>query len=212
MIDEFIRATLETIYMTFVSGAISIFFGIPLGILLFFLSRSKKSLNRKIYYFVDFFVNVFRSIPFIILIILLIPLTKIIIGTIIGPNSAIVALSIAAIPFMGRLAENSFNNLSQGLIDTATVLGMNKRQFVFKILIPESLADITSGITLLLINLITFTAIAGAVGAGGLGAMAINYGYQRFRWDILWLDVIILIFITQLIQYYGNKLSKSLRK
>jgi D-methionine transport system permease protein len=212
MIDEFIRATLETIYMTFISGAISIILGIPLGILLFFLSRSKSSLNRKIYYFVDFFVNVFRSIPFIILIILLIPLTKLIIGTIIGPNSAIVALSIAAIPFMGRLAENSFNNLSQGLIDTATVLGMNKRQFIFKILIPESLADITSGITLLLINLITFTAIAGAVGAGGLGAMAINYGYQRFRWDILWLDVVILISITQLIQYYGNKLSKSLRK
>jgi D-methionine transport system permease protein len=89
---------------------------------------------------------------------------------------------------------------------------MNKRQFVFKILIPESLADIVSGITLLLINLITFTAIAGAVGAGGLGAMAINYGYQRFRWDILWIDVTILILITQLIQYYGNKLSKSLRK
>ncbi|MGM0640284.1 MAG: ABC transporter permease subunit [Thermotogota bacterium] len=212
MIDEFIRATLETLYMTFLSGAIAIFFGLPLGILLFFLSKSKKNINKKIYYFVDFFVNVFRSIPFIILIILLIPLTKLIIGTIIGPNSAIVALSIAAIPFMGRLAENSFNNLSKGLLDTATVLGMNKKQFIFKILIPESFADITSGITLLLINLITFTAIAGAVGAGGLGAMAINYGYQRFRWDILIIDVLILIVITQLIQFFGNRLSKSLRK
>jgi D-methionine transport system permease protein len=133
-------------------------------------------------------------------------------GTIIGSTAAIVPLSIAAIPFMARLAETSFNNLSQGLLDTSVSMGMTNRQFILKVLLPETAPEMVSNITLLIINLITYTAIAGAVGAGGLGAMAINYGYQRFRMDVLLYDVAILIFLTQIIQFVGSRLSNSLRK
>jgi D-methionine transport system permease protein len=212
MAQDLIVATLETLYMTFVSGFISILLGIPLGIALYLLSKSNNSSSRKLYSILDWIVNIFRSIPFIILIILIIPLTRLLTGTIIGSTSAIVPLSIAAIPFMARLAENSFNNLSQGLWDTSVSMGMTNRQFVFKVLLPETAPEMISNITLLIINLITYTAIAGAVGAGGLGAMAINYGYQRFRMDVLLYDVAILILLTQIIQFSGSKLANSLRK
>lgn len=212
MVQDLIVATLETLYMTFVSGFISILLGIPLGIALYLLSKSNSSSSRKLYSVLDWIVNIFRSIPFIILIILIIPLTRLLTGTIIGSTSAIVPLSIAAIPFMARLAENSFNNLSQGLWDTSVSMGMTNKQFVLKVLLPETAPEMISNITLLIINLITYTAIAGAVGAGGLGAMAINYGYQRFRMDVLLYDVAILILLTQIIQFSGSKLANSLRK
>ncbi|RAO99088.1 methionine ABC transporter permease [Petrotoga sp. 9PW.55.5.1] len=212
MVQDLIVATLETLYMTFVSGFISILLGIPLGIALYLLSKSNNSSSRKLYSVLDWIVNIFRSIPFIILIILIIPLTRLLTGTIIGSTAAIVPLSIAAIPFMARLAENSFNNLSQGLWDTSVSMGMTNRQFVLKVLLPETAPEMISNITLLIINLITYTAIAGAVGAGGLGAMAINYGYQRFRMDVLLYDVAILILLTQIIQFSGSKLANSLRK
>jgi len=212
MVQDLIVATLETLYMTFVSGFISILLGIPLGIALYLLSKSNSSSSRKLYSVLDWIVNIFRSIPFIILIILIIPLTRLLTGTIIGSTAAIVPLSIAAIPFMARLAENSFNNLSQGLWDTSVSMGMTNRQFVLKVLLPETAPEMISNITLLIINLITYTAIAGAVGAGGLGAMAINYGYQRFRMDVLLYDVAILILLTQIIQFSGSKLANSLRK
>jgi D-methionine transport system permease protein len=176
------------------------------------LSKSDKKAAKTWYSVLDWIVNVFRSIPFIILIILIIPLTRLLTGTIIGSTAAIVPLSIAAIPFMARLAETSFNNLSQGLLDTSVSMGMTNRQFILKVLLPETAPEMVSNITLLIINLITYTAIAGAVGAGGLGAMAINYGYQRFRMDVLLYDVAILIFLTQIIQFVGSRLSNSLRK
>ncbi len=212
MIQDLFIATLETLYMTFVSGFIAILLGIPLGIALYMLSKSDKKAAKSWYSVLDWIVNIFRSIPFIILIILIIPLTRLLTGTIIGSTAAIVPLSIAAIPFMARLAETSFNNLSQGLLDTSVSMGMTNRQFILKVLLPETAPEMVSNITLLIINLITYTAIAGAVGAGGLGAMAINYGYQRFRMDVLLYDVAILIFLTQIIQFVGSRLSNSLRK
>ncbi|PNR93228.1 methionine ABC transporter permease [Petrotoga sp. HWH.PT.55.6.1] len=212
MIQDLFIATLETLYMTFVSGFIAILLGIPLGIALYMLSKSDKKAAKTWYSVLDWIVNIFRSIPFIILIILIIPLTRLLTGTIIGSTAAIVPLSIAAIPFMARLAETSFNNLSQGLLDTSVSMGMTNSQFIFKVLLPETAPEMVSNITLLIINLITYTAIAGAVGAGGLGAMAINYGYQRFRMDVLLYDVAILIFLTQIIQFVGSRLSNSLRK
>jgi len=212
MVQDLFIATLETLYMTFVSGFIAILLGIPLGIALYMLSKSNKNSAKTWYSILDWVVNIFRSIPFIILIILIIPLTRLLTGTIIGSTSAIVPLSIAAIPFMARLAETSFNNLPQGLLDTSVSMGMTNRQFILKVLLPETAPEMVSNITLLIINLITYTAIAGAVGAGGLGAMAINYGYQRFRMDVLLYDVAILIFLTQIIQFVGSRLSNSLRK
>ncbi|MDN5343874.1 MAG: D-methionine transport system permease protein [Oceanotoga sp.] len=212
MINELLTATLETLYMTFISGLIAVIVGLPLGIALYILSKSDKKISKITYGILDAIVNIIRSIPFIILIILLIPLAKLLIGTIIGPNYAIVSLSIAAIPFMARLSENSFNNLTSGLWDTSISMGLTNSQFITKILIPETAAETISNITLMLINLITYTAIAGTVGAGGLGSMAINYGYQRFRADVLLADVIILIILTQIIQIAGTKISNSLRK
>ncbi|PNR93379.1 methionine ABC transporter permease [Petrotoga sp. 9PWA.NaAc.5.4] len=212
MLQDLITATLETLYMTFVSGIIAVLLGIPLGVALYMLSKSNKNSSKMLYSVLDWIVNIFRSIPFIILIILIIPLTRLLTGTIIGSTAAIVPLSIAAIPFMARLAENSFNNLSDGLWDTSVSMGMTNSQFIFKVLLPETSPEMISNITLLIINLITYTAIAGAVGAGGLGAMAINYGYQRFRMDVLIYDVIILILLTQVIQFAGTKISNSLRK
>ncbi len=212
MVQDLIFATLETLYMTLVSALFAILLGIPLGIALYMLSKSEKKSSKTLYSVLDWVVNIFRSIPFIILIILIIPLTRLLTGTIIGSTAAIVPLSIAAIPFMARLAENSFNNLSQGLWDTAVSMGMTNWQFISKVLLPETAPEMVANITLLIINLITYTAIAGAVGAGGLGAMAINYGYQRFRMDVLIYDVIILVLLTQVIQFAGTKISNSLRK
>ncbi|WP_206076210.1 methionine ABC transporter permease [Marinitoga lauensis] len=208
ILNELIKATLETVYMTFFSGFLSVIFGIPLGIILYLTSISQLKISKVIYRIFDVIINIFRSIPFIILIVLVIPLTKLIVGTIIGPKSAIVSLTIAAIPFMARLSESTFKSLPKEMIDTAHTLGMNNFEFIAKILIPETLPKIVANITLLLINLVTYTAIAGAVGAGGLGAMAINYGYQRFRLDILMYDLIILILITQIIQFVGMKIEK----
>jgi len=212
MIYDLLKATLETLYMTVFSGILSVGFGIPLGILLYLSSKSEKKQLKIIYSVTDFIVNTFRSIPFIILIILLIPLTKFLLGTIIGSNAAVVSLTIAAVPFMARLSENSFNKISDNLIDVSESMGMTTFQFVFKILLPETLPEMVSDITVLFINLITFTAIAGAVGAGGLGQMAINYGYYKFQIDVLLYDVIILICITQIIQFSGKKISDLLKK
>ena len=210
MFNEIMKATLETLYMVFVSGILSTLFGVPLGIGLYLSARSKKA--KKAYIGLDALVNIFRSIPFIILVLLLIPLTKRVTGTIIGANAAIFNLTIAATPFMARLCENSFNALPEGIVDSSKSLGTTTWQFVSKILIPETISDQLSNITVLLINLVTYTAIAGAVGAGGLGQLAINYGYYRFQWDVVLYSVIILVIISQGIQFFGNYFSKKLRR
>jgi len=210
MAGEILKATLETLYMILVSGFLATLFGIPLGVALFLLSRSKKW--RRLYIVFDLLVNVFRSIPFIILVLLLIPVTKNVMGTIIGPNAAIFNLTIAAIPFMARLSENSFNGVPRGIIDSSDSMGLNRWQFIFRVLIPETLPEQIGNITVLLINLVTYTAIAGAVGAGGLGQLAINYGYYRFQWDVVLYAVIVLVSISQVLQFTGGRISRLLRR
>ena len=210
MFSQIFKATLETLYMLLLSGFLATLFGIPLGVGLYLCSRSRRL--KTLYALLDLLVNIFRSIPFIILVLLLIPVTKNVMGTIIGPNAAIFNLTIAAIPFMARLAENSFNGVPPGIIDSSNSMGLNKWQMVTKVLIPETLPDQIGNITVLLINLVTYTAIAGAVGAGGLGQLAINYGYYRFQWDVVLYAVIVLVAISQLLQFTGGKLAKGLRK
>jgi len=210
MLNELLKSTGETLYMLLFSGILSTVLGIPLGIFLYQLSHSKN--NSRVYFILDSLVNVFRSIPFIILVLLLIPLTKSVMGTIIGVNAAIFNLTVAAIPFMGRLSENAFNSLEKGIIDSAECLGMNRKQFIFKVLLPETMPQTVENITLLLINLVTYSAIAGAVGAGGLGQLAINYGYYRFQWDVVFYSVIILVIISQIFQFTGNRIARKLRK
>jgi len=209
MFEQLLKATMETLYMLFFSGALATLFGMPLGITLYMTSRNMK--YRKLYSVLDIVVNILRSIPFIILVLLLIPLTKEVTGTIIGPTAAVFNLTFAAIPFMARLVENSLKAIPQGIIDSSLCLGVNNREFIFKILIPETLPEQVNNVTVMLINLVTFTAIAGAVGAGGLGQLAINYGYYRFQWDMVLYSVLILIGMSQLIQWSGTKISALLK-
>ncbi len=210
MAGEILKATLETLYMVIVSGLLATLFGIPLGVCLYLLSKSVKF--RNLYIVLDLIVNVFRSIPFIILVLLLIPVTKNVMGTIIGPNAAIFNLTIAAIPFMGRLSENSFNGIPRGIIDSSDSMGLNRSQLILRVLIPETLPEQIGNVTVLLINLVTYTAIAGAVGAGGLGQLAINYGYYRFQWDVVLYAVIVLVSISQVLQFTGGRLSRFFRR
>lgn len=209
MIEQLVQATLETLYMLFFSGALATLLGIPLGIMLYMTNNANS--GKRFYPILDTVVNIFRSIPFIILVLLLIPVTKEVVGTIIGPTAAVFNLTIAAIPFMGRLVENSLKSIPNGIIDSANCLGVNKRQLIFRVLIPETLPEQINNITVMLINLVTYTAIAGAVGAGGLGQLAINYGYYRFEWQMVFYAVIILVALSQFLQWIGTKLSTILK-
>jgi len=203
-----LHATLETLYMVFVSSFLSIILGMVLGIILF-LTREKQALaNRGVHQILGFIVNATRSVPYIILMISILPLTRWIAGTTIGINAAIVPLTIAAIPFYARICESALSEVSHGLIETAHAIGANTYQLVTKILIPESLPALIRGMTLTIIGLIGYSAMAGAVGGGGLGELAINYGYQRFDAVVTLETVIILIVIVQLVQFFGDYLAK----
>ena len=160
----------------------------------------------------NIFINITRSLPFIILMIAVFPLSKLIVGKRIGTTAAIVPLTIAAIPFFARLVENAINELSPGIIEAALSMGANTRQIILKVLIPEALPAIVSGITLTVINLIGYSAMAGAIGGGGLGDLAIRFGYQGFQEDIMIGTVVVLVVIVQLVQGIGNTLYRRLQK
>lgn len=210
MNDLIIQALIETIIMVFASSLIGVIFGLPIAIILF--NYSKMSKCSAIYHTLSFIVNATRSIPYIILIVLMIPLTRIIIGTSIGMYAAIIPLGLSAILLIARVIEDSFNTIPTGLIETGMVMGASKFQIFFRILIPEALPNIISGVTLVIINVVGFSAMAGAVGGGGLGDLAIRYGYQRYNLEILSIIVCILIFIVQLLQITGDFLSNKLKK
>lgn len=208
MFNEFLLATWQTIYMTLVSGFIAVIFGIPLGVILL-TTRQKNILeNRFCNKTLAAITNGVRSIPFIILLVAIIPFTRLITGTSIGTTAAIVPLSIAAIPFVGRIVETALNEVSGGLIETGLAIGATPLQIIIKILIPEALPNIINGITITLINLIGYSAMAGAVGGGGLGDLAIRYGYQRFEVNIMLATIIVLIVLVQLLQLSGDYLAR----
>ena len=203
-------STLQTLEMVSLSTLFSVILGLPLGILLCITSpasqgglRPKPVLNEVL----SRIVNVLRSFPFIILIILLFPLSRLIVGTAIGTKSTIVPLSIAAAPFVARLVETSLKEVDPGVIQAARTMGSTDSQIVFKVLLPEALPSLIAGLTLTIINLIGYSAMAGAVGGGGLGDLAIRYGYQRFRTDVLLVAVVIIIVLVELIQFVGNRIS-----
>jgi len=203
-------STLQTLEMVSLSTLFSVILGLPLGILLCITSpatqgglRPKPVLNEVL----SRIVNVLRSFPFIILIILLFPLSRLIVGTAIGTKSTIVPLSIAAAPFVARLVETSLKEVDPGVIQAARTMGSTDSQIVFKVLLPEALPSLIAGLTLTIINLIGYSAMAGAVGGGGLGDLAIRYGYQRFRTDVLLVAVVIIVVLVELIQFVGNRIS-----
>ncbi len=201
-------ATWETIYMVLVSGAISVLGGLPLGIILL-TTRPGGILHNTLYHrSLGFIVNVVRAIPFIILLVALIPFTRLLIGTSIGTNAAIVPLSIGAIPFVARIVENALSEVSGGLVEAGHAMGATPLQIIIKVLIPEALPAILKGITVTVITLVGYSAMAGAVGGGGLGSVAINYGYQRFNVTVMLATILILIVLVYAIQYLGDWLAK----
>jgi D-methionine transport system permease protein len=204
MIGELINSFWQTVEMVLVSGLIAVLVGLPLGVLLFVTQKnnllSSPALNRV----VGAIVNAMRSVPFIILMVAIIPLTRLIVGTSIGTAAAIVPLSLAAIPFVARLIESALQEVPIGLVEASQSMGATPLQIILKVLIPEALPTIIRGATLTLVTLVGYSAMAGAVGGGGLGNLAINYGYERFDIRIMLITVVILIVMVQVMQYIGD--------
>jgi D-methionine transport system permease protein len=200
-------ATLQTLIMVLLSTVFSLMLGFPLGILLCITDPTGITPKPILNQILSRIVNVLRSFPFIILMILLFPLSRIIVGTSIGTIATIVPLSIAAAPFVARIIESALKEVDPGVVQAARAMGSLNRQIIFKVMIPEALPSLISGITLTIINLIGYSAMAGAIGGGGLGDLAIRYGYQRFRTDIMLAAVIIILVLVEAIQFAGTSLS-----
>ena len=206
------KALGETIYMVIVSMAISTAIGVPLGVLLHVTARGGILDAPMVNRFVGSIVNAVRSIPFIILMVAIIPLTRLIVGSAIGTPAAMVPLVIASVPFIGRQVETSLREVPHGLVEAALAMGATPMQIITRVLLPESMPGIVSQLTTVIIALVGESAMAGAIGGGGLGDLAIRYGYQRFRPDIMIATVVILIVLVQLVQFAGNALAARLNK
>lgn len=199
----------ETIFMTIVSGFFGFLLGLPLGIVLF-LTRKGQLLENNFYNrFLSVLVNVFRSIPFIILIVWMIPFTRVLVGTSIGIWAALVPLSIGCAPFIARLVENSLLEVPNGLIETARALGASPQQIISKVLLPEALPSLINNATITLITLVGYSAMGGAVGAGGLGQVGYQYGYIGYNAVIMNTVLLLLIALVFIIQFTGDRLSKT---
>lgn len=198
------EATQETIFMTLGSVVAVFLLGLIIGLLLYETQEKNDGFSKVIHAITSFLVNVFRSIPFIILIVLLIPVTKELVGTIIGPVAALPALIISSAPFYGRLVETGFREIDRGVIEAAEAMGANKWQIIYKILIPESLPSIVAGITTTTISLVGFTAMAGVIGAGGLGNLAYLEGFQRNQPSITLMATLIVLIMVFVIQGIGD--------
>nr|WP_273423526.1 methionine ABC transporter permease [Halomonas sp.] len=213
MFDLILQATLDTLYMVAVSGVIATLLGLPLGVMLY-VTRPRQILAMPVLNQVlGIITNIGRSIPFIILMVAIIPFTRMLVGTSIGINAASVPLTIAAIPFVARLIEGALNEISPGLIESAQSLGATPWQIITKVLIPEARGGIITGLTITLVTLVSYSAMAGAVGGGGLGDLGIRYGYNRFNPTIMLITVVILVVLVQGFQSLGDYLvRKSDRK
>ncbi|MEF9865588.1 MAG: methionine ABC transporter permease [Oscillospiraceae bacterium] len=210
--EMLIIGTIDTLYMTLISAVFAYILGVPMGVALFATKAGGISPNKPFNTAFGWIVNILRSIPFIILMISLFPLTRAIIGTIIGRNAAIVALSIAAAPFVARMIEQSLEEIDTGVIEAARCMGATNMQIILKVLLVESVPGIVRGMSITTITLIGYSAMAGAVGAGGLGNIGINYGYNRFEPKVMYLTVIILVVIVCVIQWIFNLLARKLDK
>ncbi|HHV72244.1 MAG TPA: ABC transporter permease [Clostridia bacterium] len=212
MQELLVKATLETIYMVAASTFFAVVGGLPLGILLVVTEPNHILENSVVHKILSVIINITRSIPFIILLVTIIPFTKLLVGTFIGTTAAIVPLSVAAMPFFARIVESSLKEVDYGVIEAALAMGSSPGQIIFKVLLPEARASLTLGITITIINLIGYSAMAGAIGGGGLGDVAIRYGYHRRDTVVLTATVIILVGLVQLIQFTGDLIARKLNK
>lgn len=212
IINLLIQGLAETLQMTAISVCVAILVGIPLGILLVTTSKGHILQNSALNHVLGVIINVVRSIPFIILMVAIIPFTRLVAGTSIGTTAACVPLTIAAIPFLSRLVETSIREIDFGVIEAAQAMGASPLQIIWKVLLPEALPTLIDNVTVLIVNLIGFSAMAGAIGGGGLGDIAIRYGYQRFQADVMLATIVILVILVQIIQTVGDTLSTKMNK
>ncbi|CDF81585.1 methionine ABC transporter permease [Pseudomonas sp. QL9] len=204
--SEILQATLDTFWMLGGSLLFTVILGLPLGVLLFLTGPKQMFANRGIYGVLAFVVNVLRSLPFIILLIVLIPVTLLLVGTSLGVAGAIPPLVVGATPFFARLVETALREVDKGIIEATQAMGASTRQIIVNALLPEARPGIIAAITVTAITLVSYTAMAGVVGAGGLGDLAIRYGYQRFQDDVMLLTVVMLVVLVQVLQTVGDKL------
>ncbi|WP_312193609.1 methionine ABC transporter permease [Exiguobacterium sp.] len=206
------EATGSTVYMTAIAGVSTFVLGLIIGLLLYATNEELLFKNRAFYSVLSLIVNVFRSIPFIILLILLIPFTTAVVGSFLGPTAALPALIFGAAPFYGRMVELALREVDKGVIEAAESMGATKFQIIYKVLIPEALPAIVSGITVTLVSLVGYTAMAGVVGGGGLGDMAFIEGFQRSQNDVIVIATLLILAIVFVIQIIGDLLIRAIDK
>jgi D-methionine transport system permease protein len=212
LLPELNKAFLETLYMVAISLSIACLLGLPLGILLFVTDRGLFLENKAIQSTIGFVVNMVRSIPFVILLVGLLPLTKLIAGTTIGPTAASVSLSVAAIPFFARIVETSLREIDKGVIEAAVAVGATPWMIIKDVLLPEARPGIMHGLTITTISLVGYSAMAGIVGGGGIGDLAIRFGYYRYDNTVMITTIVILICLVQLIQLLGDHIARLVDK
>lgn len=212
MADEFVQAFIETGWMLGIATFFSIAVGVPLGIFLFVTSEGMFWQNRIVQSIAGTTINIIRSLPYIILLVLLIPLAKALLGTSTGPTAASVSLVFAGIPFYARLVESALREVDRGVIEAAESCGASPWRIIWDVLLPEAKSGMIAGLTVTVISLLGYSAMAGMIGGGGIGDLAIRYGYHRFQQEVMIATVIILIIVVQLIQSVGDRLSKKAKK
>jgi D-methionine transport system permease protein len=206
------KATQETLWMTAAAGVVATLLGLPLGVLLAVTARGDLLAAPVFNRIAGAVVNIARSTPFIILVVAIIPFTRLVAGTTIGTNAAIVPLTVAAAPFIARIVEGAVREVDRGLIEAAEAMGATPFQIIRKVLLPEALPAITLGLTLAAVSLIGYSAMVGAVGGGGLGDLGIRYGYQRFLPDVMLAVVVVLVALVQIVQSAGDRIARHVNK
>ncbi|MCE5171506.1 ABC transporter permease [Paenibacillus profundus] len=204
--EEVSTATTDTLTMMLFSVLFTFIIGLPLGVLLYLTGKSNRAAAKPVYAVVSFIVNILRSVPFVILMIAIIPLTRIIIGTSIGVEGTIPPLVIAAAPFFARLVETSLREVDRGVIEAAQAMGASTWQIVRKVLLPEAMPGLIAGTTITAVTLVTYTAMSGMIGGGGLGDLAIRYGYHRYEFEVMIVSIVVMVLLVQVLQWIGDAL------
>lgn len=212
MVSLLLESILVTLYMTLVSTVAAYILGLPMGIAMVVSAPDGLRPNHAVYRILDFIVNVVRSVPFLILLILVIPLTRAVVGKAYGPTATIVPLVLAAAPFIARMVESSLLEVDRGVIEAAQSMGANLWTIIWKVMLAEARTSLIVGATIVLGTVLGYSAMAGIVGGGGLGDVAIQYGYYRYDKEVMWTSVILLVVLVQLMQYAGTVLSKKTDK
>ncbi|MCH7383515.1 ABC transporter permease [Acinetobacter dispersus] len=212
LIDLLLTGTTDTLIMVGVSAILAFLIGLPIALILVSTADFGIYPSKKINQSLGWIINITRSVPFLILMVALIPFTRWIVGTSYGVLAAVVPLTIAAIPFFARIAEVSLREVDQGLIEAAQAMGCNRKQILWHVLLPEALPGIVAGFTVTIVTMISSSAIAGAIGAGGLGDIAYRYGYQRFDMQVMLAVILVLIVLVMLVQTTGDNIAKQLDK